>query len=67
MTPSVPAITMMWAVCVSETGEVIASDDDSGGRYGFTLDADLQPGIYVLNVHHCCGGGGRYSVTASQK
>ncbi len=48
-------------------GAAVAADDDSGADYGFSLGADLRPGRYVLILTHCCGGGGRYHVTATRE
>ncbi|MEL6794081.1 MAG: hypothetical protein AAFP78_11530, partial [Pseudomonadota bacterium] len=53
------------AVLESETGQVIAADDDSGDGYGFAFSVALSPGRYALKLRHCCGGGGGYAVTAT--
>ena len=53
------------AVLETASGEIVAGDDDSGAGYGFGFSAELAPGRYTLRVRHCCGGGGRYAVTAS--
>lgn len=50
----------------SDDGRIITADDDSGIGYGFSLEADLPPGRYVLNLSHCCGGGGAFTVTRSK-
>jgi len=41
-------------------GELIATDDDGGSRYNFTLGAPLPAGTYYLRVRHCCAGKGSY-------
>lgn len=51
----------------SAGGALIASDDDSGKGYGFVIEAALEPGEYTLNLSHCCGGGGRFAVSASSE
>ncbi|MEM7544370.1 MAG: hypothetical protein AAF367_02455 [Pseudomonadota bacterium] len=53
------------AVLETSDGRIIASDDDSGGRYGFSLTAELPAGQYQLRVSHCCGGGGGFVVTTA--
>lgn len=53
------------AVLETASGEIVAQDDDSGSGYGFRFSTELAPGRYTLRVRHCCGGGGRYAVTAS--
>lgn len=53
------------AVLESAAGDRIGGDDDSGEGYGFAFSADLPPGRYTLKLRHCCGGGGRYAVTAA--
>lgn len=55
------------AELTTETGDVIAKDDDSGQGYGFRLSAELPAGRYVLNLSHCCGGGGRYVVSTASE
>lgn len=55
------------ATLVSESGAVVAADDDSGEGYGFAFSATLTPGRYTLKLQHCCGGGGRFAVTATSK
>ncbi|MEM8753082.1 MAG: hypothetical protein AAGF90_08905, partial [Pseudomonadota bacterium] len=52
---------------VGPDGDVIARDDDSGAGYGFALSADLRPGDYILDLSHCCGGGGPFSVSVSRE
>lgn len=59
------AFADLTAQLTDSDGNVIASDDDSGDGYGFSLSADLRAGEYLLNLTHCCGGGGPFSVTVS--
>lgn len=57
----------MAAVLLSESGAVVAADDDSGEGYGFSFSAELAPGRYTLKLTHCCGGGGAFSLTTSSQ
>lgn len=59
------AETDLVATLTDADGRVIARDDDSGDGYGFAFSADLSAGEYVLNLSHCCGGGGPFSVIAA--
>lgn len=57
----------MAAELVSESGAVVGRDDDSGQGYGFAFSAELAPGVYTLKLRHCCGGGGRFSLTTTSE
>lgn len=48
-----------------ETGEgsVIASDDDGGERYNFSIKQPVAAGTYFLRVTHCCAGQGDYRLS----
>lgn len=52
------------ATLETEAGATIASADDHGAGYGFSMEVDLAPGLYRLRVAHCCGGSGAFSITA---
>ena len=52
---------------LTKSGQPIARDDDSGTGYGFSLNAALQPGGYVVKITHCCGGGGAFAVSATSE
>ena len=51
------------AVLTDSNGNVIASDDDSGARYNFSVSAGVTAGTYFLKVSHCCVGTGTYKLT----
>jgi len=45
---------------------VIATDDDAGSWYNFSLQKPgIAPGTYYLRVRHCCQGGGTYTISSS--
>ena len=48
-----------------ETGEgsIIASDDDGGERYNFSIKQPVAAGTYFLRVTHCCAGQGDYRLS----
>lgn len=50
------------AVLRGPDGRVVAADDDGAGGYRFRLEAAVRPGAYALEVSHCCGGAGEYTV-----
>ena len=52
---------------LTKSGQPVARDDDSGAGYGFSLNAALQPGGYVVKITHCCGGGGAFAVSATSE
>lgn len=52
---------------LTKSGQAVARDDDSGTGYGFSLNAALQPGGYVVKITHCCGGGGAFAVSATSE
>ncbi len=51
-----------------ESGNQLATDDDSGDWYNGKLTVSLAPGAYIVKVAHCCEGTGTYRllVTAGQ-
>jgi hypothetical protein len=51
------------AVLMDSNGNVIASDDDGGVRYNFSVSAAVTAGTYYLKVSHCCVGTGTYKLT----
>ena len=51
---------------LTKKGEIILSDDDSGGNYNFAIHQKLSPGDYILSVKHCCFGEGPFSLTFEQ-
>lgn len=55
------------ATLETTAGLPVASDDDSGGNYGFAFSALLQPGKYYLSLNHCCGGGGAFDIRADNR
>ena len=52
---------------LTKAGAPVARDDDSGAGYGFSLNALLPPGGYVVKITHCCGGGGAFAVSATSE
>jgi hypothetical protein len=48
-------------------GNVLASDDDSGAWYNAQVSKVVPIGAYFVDVAHCCGGTGTYTVTATQQ
>ena len=52
---------------LTKSGQPVAKDDDSGTGYGFSLNAALPPGGYVVKITHCCGGGGAFAVSATSE
>ena len=44
-------------------GNVLSSDDDSGAKYNFSVQAAVAPGDYFVRISHCCGGKGTYRLT----
>ena len=44
-------------------GELIAANDDSGDVYNFRIEQSVEPGTYTLDVAHCCGGTGNFTVS----
>ncbi|NQV80942.1 MAG: pre-peptidase C-terminal domain-containing protein [Alphaproteobacteria bacterium] len=48
-----------------DLGNVLASDDDSGVWYNARLSKAVAVGTYYVSVSHCCGGIGRYAVSAT--
>lgn len=52
---------------LTKAGQPVARDDDSGSGYGFSLNASLPPGGYVVKITHCCGGGGAFAVSATSE
>ena len=47
----------------TDAGNVIATDDDSGERYNFSLEVAVDAGTYFLRVTHCCAGLGEYQLS----
>lgn len=45
---------------------LVAEDDDGGVWYNFRIVRPLAAGTYFLSVKHCCGGTGRYRISAKQ-
>lgn len=52
---------------LTKSGQPVARDDDSGTGYGFSLNAALPQGSYVVKITHCCGGGGAFAVSATSE
>jgi len=46
----------------SADGQLLGVNDDGGAGYNFAFDAELPPGTYFLDVRHCCGGMGEFTV-----
>ncbi|MBM3505585.1 MAG: hypothetical protein FJX65_17175 [Alphaproteobacteria bacterium] len=65
LTASSSGPTDLAATLTGEDGATLASDDDSGAWYNFSLSKLLPAGTYFLNVRHCCNGTGRYTVSIS--
>lgn len=55
----------MAATLRDASGAALARADDGAPGYGFALSARLDAGEYMLEVGHCCGGGGRFEVEAA--
>lgn len=48
-------------------GNILAADDDSGTWYNASLSRVVAVGAYYVDVAHCCGGTGTYTVSAAQQ
>ena len=48
-------------------GNVLAADDDSGVWYNAHVSKVVPIGAYFVDVSHCCGGTGTYTVKAAQQ
>jgi hypothetical protein len=48
-------------------GKSLAADDDSGAWYNASISRVVPAGAYFVDVRHCCGGTGTYTVSATQQ
>ncbi len=46
-------------------GTLLGTDDDGGAGWNFRLETPVEPGVYTLDVDHCCGGAGDFSLTSA--